>query len=189
LDVEHRFGKTYSVSGGGFLNRIDDLISQNIDPLTGHPFYTNSSPVETKGIEVELRAKWPGGLEGAISHTLQDSRNVVTREVLTNSPKQLAKVNLSVPVVQKKLFASADAQYVSERRTIAQTELGGFFVMNLTVFSRKIMERFDFSGGLYNLLNKPYAESGGLEHVQTSIPQDGRSFRIKLTYRPHLSAK
>jgi outer membrane receptor for ferrienterochelin and colicins len=78
---------------------------------------------------------------------------------------------------------------VSERRTIAQTDLGGFFVMNLTFFTRKITEKLDFSGGFYNLLDKRYADSGGLEHVQSSIPQDGRSFRIKLTYRPHLNAK
>ncbi|MBZ5540029.1 MAG: TonB-dependent receptor [Acidobacteriia bacterium] len=189
LGVEHRFGKTYYVSGAGFLNRIDDLIEQEEDLVTDRPVYTNSAPVQTKGIEVELGAKWPGGLEGAISHSLQDSRNVVTGDVLTNSPKQLAKVNLSVPLVKKKLFASVDAQYVSRRRTIAQTELGGFFIINLTFFTRKITEKFDFSGGFYNLLDKRYADSGGLEHVQTSIPQDGRSFRIKLTYRPHLRTK
>ena len=189
LDVEHRFGKTYYVSGAGFLNRIDDLIEQKIDPVTGRPSYTNSAPVQTKGIEFELGAKWPGGLEGAISHSIQDSRNVVTGDVLTNSPKQVAKMNLSVPLVRRKLFASVDAQYVSKRRTIAQTELGGFFVMNLTFFTRKITEKFDFSGGVYNLLDRRYAASGGLEHVQASIPQDGRSFRIKLTYRPHVSAK
>jgi outer membrane receptor for ferrienterochelin and colicins len=189
LDVEHRFGKTYHVSGAGFFNRIDDLIAQSIDPRTGRPLYTNSAPVQTKGIEIELGAKWPGGLEGAISDSLQDTRNVVTGDVLTNSPKQVAKVNFSIPLVREKFFASADAQYMSERRTIAQTELGGFFVLNLTFFTRKITEKFDVSGGLYNLFDKRYAASGGLEHVETSIPQDGRSFRIKLTYRPHLNAK
>jgi outer membrane receptor protein involved in Fe transport len=189
LDVEHRFSKTYYVSGAGFLNRIDDLIEQRIDPLTGLPIYLNSSPVQTKGIEWELGAKWANGWEGTLSHTLQDSRDVVTGAVLSNSPKQLAKMNLSIPVVQTRFFASLDAQYVSERRTIAQTDLGGFFVMNLTLYSHKLTDRLDVSGGVYNLFDKQYAESGGLEHVETSIPQDGRSFRIKLTYRPHLSAK
>jgi outer membrane receptor protein involved in Fe transport len=98
-------------------------------------------------------------------------------------------VNLSVPLVQNKLFASVDAQYVSKVRTIAQTELGGFFVMNLTFSTRKIMDKFDLSGGFYNLFDKRYADSGGLEHVQTSIPQDGRNFQIKLTYRPHVGSK
>jgi iron complex outermembrane receptor protein len=108
---------------------------------------------------------------------------------LTNSPKNLTKANLSIPLVRRKLFVSADAQYLSKSRTIAQTEAGGYFLMNLTIFSRRITEKFDFSGGLYNLLDKRYADSGGLEHVQVSIPQDGRSFRIKLTYRPRLNAQ
>jgi outer membrane receptor for ferrienterochelin and colicins len=189
LVVEHRFGKTYYATAAGFLNRIDDLIEQRRVPVTGQLFYTNSAPVQTKGIEFELGARWPSGLEGAISHTLQDSRSIATRDFLTNSPKQLVKANLSAPLLRKKVFASVDAQYTSERRTIAQTEMGGFLVINVTFFARKIGERFDFSAGFYNLLDRRYADSGGLEHVQSSIPQDGRSFRIKLTYRPKLGAK
>jgi len=189
LDVDHRFGKTYYVSGAGFLNRIDDLILQRIDPLTGRPFYTNSVPRQTEGIEFELGAKWPGGLEGAISHSLQDSRNVVSGRDLTISPKQLAKVNFSVPLVQKKLFASVEAQYTSQRKTIARTDLGGFFIMNMTLYSRRLWNDLDLSAGLYNVFDKRYADSGGLEHVQTSIPQDGRNFRVKLVFRPHLTAR
>jgi len=189
LDVEHRFGKTYRVSGAAFLNRIDNLIDHTLDPLTGAHVYTNSVPLETKGIEWEVGAKWTSGLEGTISHSLQGSRNIVTGEVRTNSPKQLVKVNLSVPLVHRKLFASVDAQYTSRRRTIAQTDLGGFFVLNVTLFARRFKEDFDVSAGLYNLFDKRYADSGGLEHVETSIPQDGRSFRVKLNYRPRWRSK
>lgn len=189
VDVERRFGKTYYVSGAGFLNQIDDLIQQSIDPLTGTPIYTNSTRVQSKGMEYELGAKWPGGLEGSISHTIQDTRCELTGVDLPNSPRQLAKANLSVPLIQKKLFAGVDAQYTSRTRTVAQTQLGGFFLVNVTVFSRKITEKIDFSGGLYNLLNKQYADSGSVEHAEASIPQDGRSFRIKLTYRPHVDSK
>src|SRR5207245_10227755 len=81
LYLEHRFGKTFYASGAGFLNRMNVLIVQGIDPATGRPVYTNSSPVQTKGMELELGARWPGGMEGTISHSLQDSRNVVTRDL------------------------------------------------------------------------------------------------------------
>jgi outer membrane receptor for ferrienterochelin and colicin len=189
LEVDHRFGKTYYASAAGFLNRIDDLIDQRIDPLTSNPIFLNSTPVQTKGIEWELGARWPNGMEGAISHTLQDSRDLVTGNVLTNSPKQLGKISLSIPMVRRRLFASVDGQYVSERRSVAQTDLGGYAVVNLTFFTRKLSENCDISGGLYNLFDKQYEESGGLEHRETAIPQDGRSFRIKLTYRPHLSGR
>ena len=189
VDLEHRFGNRYYVSGAGFLNQIDDLIAQSLDPVTGNPVYLNSTRVQTKGMEYELGAKWPGGLEGSISHTLQDTRDVVTGEDLPNSPRQLAKVNLSIPLMQKKLFASVDAQYTSRTRTVAQTELGGYFIMNLTVFSRKIAKKIDLSGGIYNLLDKRYADTGGLEDREVSIPQDGRSLGMKLTFRPYVNSK
>ncbi len=188
LDLEHRFTKIYYASGAGFLNRMDNVIEQGVSS-TGRPAYTNAGPAQTKGLELELGARWPGGLEGKISHSLQDSRTVVSGNALANSPKQLGKVNLSVPLGQRKVFASLEAQYTSRRRTIAQTNLGGFFVMNLTLFTRKLKQDFDLSAGLYNLFDKRYADSGGVEHVQTSIPQDGRSFRVKLTYRPRLRAR
>lgn len=188
-DLEHRLNKIYYVSGAAFLNRMNNVIEQAIDPATGHPVYTNASPLQTKGLELELGAQWPGGLEGTISHCLQDSRNVVGGTPLTNSPKQLAKANLSVPLIKKKAMAGLEAQYTSRRRTIAQTNLGGFFITNLTLFTRELKENMDVSASVYNLFDKRYADSGGLEHVETSIPQDGRSFRIKLTYRPWLRAR
>jgi iron complex outermembrane receptor protein len=189
LELEHRFGKTYRLLTAGFLNRMDNIIEQEVNPVFAYPVFSNSAPQQTKGLEWEFGAKWANGMEGLISHTVQDSRNLQTGAVMTNSPKQLIKMDLSVPLRQRKIFAGLQAQYVSVRRTIAQTELGGYLLLNATLYSRKLTEKFDISAGLYNLLDKRYAESGGLEHLETSVPQDGRSFRIKLTYRPHLSAK
>ncbi len=183
LDLEHQFRKRFHASASGFFNRIDGLIAQQVDPATGRPAYKNSGTVRGKGIELELAAKWPSGIEGAISYSFQSSRNLQTGDVLTNSPKQLAKANLSLPLVQKKLFASLQAQYTSTRRTLSQTDVGGFLVMNVTLFTKNLGKDFDVSASLYNLFDRRYAESAGLEHQQTSIPQDGRSFRVKLSYR------
>ena len=189
LDVEHRFGKTYYVSGAGFLNRIDELIVQGFDPATGNPSFSNSSPVQTKGIELELGAKWTNGIKGVVSDSVQDSSNVVTTNVLTNSPRHLAKMNLSVPLARTKFFAAVDAQYVSRRTTVAETVLGGYFVMNATFFTRQLYDRFEISGGLYNLFDRRYSESASIDEVETSIPQDGRNFRIKLTYRSRFNGR
>lgn len=189
LDVDHRFDKAFHVSLAGFLNRFDNLITPSIDNSTGKPIYLNSTPIQTKGIEFELGAKWQNGIEGVVSDSIQDSQNVSTGAVLTNSPRHLAKANFSVPISRTKLFVSADAQYVSTRRTVAQTTLGGYFITNFTFFTRKLGNHFDISGALYNAFNKQYAESGSLDTVETAIPQDGRSFRIKLLYRPQVEDK
>jgi iron complex outermembrane receptor protein len=37
------------------------------------------------------------------------------------------------------------------------------------------------SASVYNLFDKAYADPGGQEHVQDTIPQDGRSYRVKVT--------
>src|SRR6266550_3840264 len=140
-----------------------------------------SAPRELRG----FGAKWPAGMEWSLSHSIQDSRDLQTRDVLTNSPKQLSKANLSLPLARQKLFVNLEAQYTGERRTITGTELGGFLLVNATLLTKKLNKDFDFSASLYNLLNKQYSESGGTEHVQASIPQDGRSFRVKLVYRRH----
>jgi iron complex outermembrane receptor protein len=185
VDVAHRFGKTYFVTSSGFLNQIDGLIVPATDPATSNPIYSNSAQVQTKGIEYELGANWQNGVEGSISHTIQDSGNIVTGVDLANSPGQLAKANLSIPLLKQRLIVSVDGQYTGRTITVRRTELGGFFLVNLTVLSRKVTEKIDLSGSIYNLFNKQYANSGGLENREISIPQDGRSFRIKLTYRPH----
>jgi iron complex outermembrane receptor protein len=103
---------------------------------------------------------------------------------MTHSPRHLAKLNLSVPLVSKTLFASVDAQYMSARHTQAHVEVGGIVVMNLTVFARRLGKTVDISGGLYNIFDTQYVDPGVREHVQAGIPQDGRSARITLTYRP-----
>ena len=186
IDFDYRFERSFHLSAAGFLNRFDDLITPSIDSSTGKPIYLNSAPVQTKGIELELGAKWQNGIEGELSDSVQDSEQLPVRTTLTNSPRHLAKANLSVPIARTKFFVSADAQYVSARTTVAQTVLGGYFIANFNFFTRKLGNHFDISGGLYNALNKQYAESGSLYTVESSIPQDGRSFRIKLTYNPRV---
>jgi outer membrane receptor protein involved in Fe transport len=187
LDLEHRFGAKVAGTIAGYDNRITGLIEQQLDPATGATGFSNSGNIRSKGIELELRAKWPAGMEWTVSDSIQHSRDLQNGGVLTNSPKQLGKASLSFPLTRHGLFAGGEAQYTSERRTIAGTDLGGFLLVNATLLARKLHKNFDVSASLYNLLDKHYAESGGTEHVQASIPQDGRSFRVKLVYRPDAS--
>jgi outer membrane receptor for ferrienterochelin and colicins len=189
IDVDHSFKKSYAVSGAAFLNRFSELITPTTDPVTETPIFLNSGPIQTKGLELQFSAKWRNGMEGSISDSAQISQNSVTGAALTNSPKQLAKLNFSLPLVQSRLFISSDAQYISPVTTVAQTRLGGYFITNFNFFTRKLTDRFDISAGLYNAFNKRYAESGTIDTAETSIVQDGRSFRITLTYRPVIRAE
>lgn len=180
LEVDQNLGRQFTFTGAGFLNRMDDLITADLNPATGHVEYTNNDALRTKGLEFELSGKMRL-LQGKASYSLQNSRDPFSN-VITNSPHQLGKVNLSVPL-RRQLFASVEGQYTSRRSTVSGPVLGGFGVLNVTLLARHLGRRFDLSANVSNLLDKRYASPAGLEFNETSIPQNGRSFLVGLAYR------
>jgi iron complex outermembrane receptor protein len=180
---ERYFHKYTSLSASGFYNQIGGLVSQTTNPSTGLIHYSNLEEVHGKGLEFQLSEKRPSGWEGRLSYTVQASRSQLDNDTLTNSPKHLAKINLIAPLWSKKLFASFEGQEVSRRETVKETSLGGFFIANATFFSKDMFGRLQASASVYNLFDKRYADPAGNEFRQHSIPQDGRNFRVKLTYR------
>jgi iron complex outermembrane receptor protein len=67
--------------------------------------------------------------------------------------------------------------------TVQGQPAGGFAVVNLTLFSANLIKNVEFSGSVYNLLDRRYVDPASAFHVQDVIEQDGRTFRVKLTYR------
>lgn len=180
--VEHGLARHLHLAGSGYYNRINNLISQSVDPVTGDRVYRNLDRVSSRGLEFELSSKWLSGLEGRASYNLQRTSDRATGQVLTNSPLQLAKLGVIVPVLRGKLFASLDSWYMSRRRTLNGSSVGGFAVFNATLLSRNLGRHAELSAGLYNLFDKSYADPGSEEHVQDVLRQDGRNFRVKLMF-------
>jgi iron complex outermembrane receptor protein len=61
--------------------------------------------------------------------------------------------------------------------------LGGFAVFNATITGHILRKHLDLSASLYNALNTRYADPGRPEDPEDAIRQDGRTFRVKITYR------
>ena len=144
-------------------------------------------------MELSLDTFWSSGVHGRASYTFQETRDTATGEVLTDSPRHLAKLNLSVPLWKDKIFAGLEFQYVSKQSTTyldpltgnveAGADVGGYGVANLTLFSQNLAKGLDLSASVYNLLDRRHDDPSTPYHVQNSIEQDGRTFRVKLTYR------
>ena len=77
---EQYFAKNYRFTTSGYYYKINDLITQQVDPTDGLIVFKNTEQVEAKGVEFELGGKWASGLEGRLSYTLQETKNVQTRE-------------------------------------------------------------------------------------------------------------
>ena len=185
LVYEQQLGPHLRSTLSGFVNDMHNLI------VLESGSYTNYD-VEGKGVELGLQAFWAKGIRGRASYTLQRTHNTSLDQSLPDSPQHLFKFNLSVPLYKEKVFASAEFQYTSTRHSLftdpntGQTMVGadtpGFGVVNLTLFSQDIVRNLEFSASVYNLLDKHYGDPATRFHLQDIIEQDGRSFRIKLTY-------
>ena len=189
LVYEQGIGRYLRGSVSGFYNEMDNLI------VFESGTYTNFD-AEAKGLEVALEGKWPGGTMARASYTLESTHNRSSSLDLPDSPDHLVKFNLSVPVWEQKIFAGVEFQYTSSRDSFHNTTdangqpltvmgqtASGFAVVNLTLFSRNLLKNLEFSASVYNLLDKQYSDPATHFHKQDLIPQNGRSFRVKLTYR------
>ena len=181
--VEQQFGQHIRGIASFYRNDISDLISQRLDPGDGRIFFDNVDAVKAKGMELTVEGKWPTGLEGRVSYALQEARDTATDQILTNSPSNMAKLNLIVPLLQDKLFGGIETRYLSKRRTLAGNDTDAVFVTNLTLFSQRFVKGWEWSAQLSNIFNNKYADPGANDHVQDTIAQDGRTFWLKLKYR------
>jgi len=181
--VEHYLGSRFHVAATSFYYHINDLITQKTDSAgDGLLFYDNVDEINSRGLELEAEAKWRSGLQGRVSYTLQHTRNEMTGESLTNSPNNLVQFNLMMPLLKGAGSAGVEFQYVGARRTLAGQSVDGVFVPNITLVSRRLSRNLELSASMYNLTNTTYRDPGSEEHRQDSIVQDGRNFRVKLTY-------
>jgi len=166
----------------GYYYEIEELINLNLDPADGLLFFDNLDSVKAQGLELELEGRLGAGWEGRVSYSNQRVQDQQTGELLTNSPRHLAKLNLIVPLWRERLFLAMEEQYTSARKTLSGTTTGGYALTNLTIFGRKFLPGFKFSASIYNLFDKNYADPVSAAHLQTAIAQDGRTYRCKLSY-------
>jgi len=166
-----------------FLNQIKGLIGQTIDPVDELNYFLNADQVEVHGVELEVEGRWARGLRARLSYTYADARDKLTDQVLDNSPRHLGKANLVIPLWREKIFAGLEFQATSSRRTSQGNLSGAHHLVNATLYSREIVRGVDLSANLYNVFDRAYSDPVSTDFLQEVIPQDGRTFQLKLSAR------
>ena len=139
--------------------------------------FENRTALHGVGLEAELEARLPNGITGRVSHTYSRLHDQTTGQKVSNSPGQLSKLGVQVPIAW--LFLSVEGQYVGKRLTLDGGSIPGFFAPNVTLTS-PLGKRVGFAVSVYNAFNQSYSDPGGPEHVQASILQDGRTVMARL---------
>lgn len=179
---EQGLKKNLWFSTSAFYDWINGLITA--EPVGDQQIFGNLQDVKSAGLELEVRGQLPRGLEGTASYSFQQTKDRASNQFLSNSPRNLIKLSLTQPFLHKKLFASFDAQYRSRIQSLDSGTVSPFTVVNATLLGRNIGKHLDLSGSIYNLLDKSYFDPPSSANLQMPIQQDGRSFRIKLTWHP-----
>ncbi len=180
---EQKLPYRVNLSASTYYYHIKDLIDQQLDPGNGLIVYQNVRDVDALGLEFELQRRLESGFEIRVSYTLQRSVDAANHQELSSSPRHLLKGNIAIPLYQDKVMLGLEAQYNTDIWTLQGNRLGGPLLVNATLFTQKLVKGWELSASLYNVLGYRYSYLGGAEHTMDSIPQDGRSFRVKVTYR------
>ena len=182
---EKYFNNQWRFLAGAFYYKTRDLINLIIDPADGLGMFQNLSAVSAKGVEFEAERKWNNHAALKVSLTYQKVKDTDTGDSLSNSPKMLSKVTAKSPLFWQGIQAGFDLQYTAQRKTVVG-EVGGYPIANLTFLNQQLLKNLEISASIYNLFDKDYADPtpDDLATIGVdSLRQDGRNYRVKLTYR------
>lgn len=180
--LEHQFQPNFRITASVYQNEISNLISQVTD-TDGLDVFRNIGQFKSNGAEFEVERAWADDTRLRASYACQITRSEDGGMELENSPRHLAKLNYSMPLLGDAVRAGLEVQYTGRRKTLAGARAGGYAIANLTLLSHRLAEGLEVSASVYNLFDRHYADPGRPEHVQDLLEQDGRSFRIKAVYR------
>ncbi len=180
---EQYFSAHWHATVSIFQNDITDLIDNTSNSVTGKNGVANVCDARVRGASVEVEGKSDTGWMLRASYSRHQATDAQIGTRLINSPQDLAKLQLGIPLYGEKLSANIEFLYVGDRLTYQRQDSGTTWLMNATLFSHELAPGLDLSASIYNLLDQHYRVPGSINRLQDTIEQDGRAYRLKLTYR------
>ena len=165
-----------------FHYEIKDLIVSVQNPVNGVSQHRNLDLARSNGIEAGLELHWPGILRSSLSYSFQEAMEEATDKWLPNSPRHLFKLRGVAPVYEDKLFAAVSCRYMSERLDRDGATLDDVFLADIHLLAQNFYKGLNISFGVFNLFDREYSDPVSGDHLQTSVPQNGRSFWLKVGY-------
>jgi iron complex outermembrane receptor protein len=188
VDVQRRLGSPLMIGMSLFEYRLRDLIDQ-VDAGNGAVRFENIDASRAAGVELQLDALPSGPVTGRVAYAFQRVETDPSGETLTNSPQQIARFALA----SKGSFGirpAVEVRYESGRRTIAGPSTSAFTRTDLNVgysppslSSVRWLRGAELSLRVTNVFDISYATPGGVEHRQSAITQDGRTFLFRLDWQ------
>lgn len=168
----------------GFYENMEDLIDEVPDPATSLVQFVNHGRDRSRGLEFELQARRRSGWSGRASYTFAEAQDELQKIGLANSPSHLVKLNAAAPF-GKKARLGAELLYSSAEQSYQGARVSPWFLTNMTFSTRPLWGGLEFSAICYNLFDRQWASPPGPEMRLAQVPQDGRTFRVRMQYTFH----
>lgn len=176
LVLEHAPGVSQRWLWSIFHNDVRNLIVSTVDPVDGLGFFENIAGAEAIGSEVEWERRWLNGIRLKTSGSWQRVEDKQTGRLAMNSPRVLAKMQLSGPLCAGWRYG-LETLAAGPRQTL-KGQVPGYLVANLNLLSGTLLPGVQLSVGVNNLFDQKYFDPAGVEHQQLRLRQDGRVFRL-----------
>ena len=183
---EQYFARRARVQATVFFNAVRDLISQqagaNTSPLDDASFQ-NVEATSAQGVGVEAEARLTARVNLHGSYQFQQARLRGSESPLSNSPRHLSRAALTHRTAGGQLTSSTELLVVSRRLALDGTPSPAFALWNASVAAPLLLPHVTLQLDVRNILDHEYGDPGAEEHRQALIPQDGRTLRLRATWR------
>ena len=176
------FSPGFRTTLNGYYFRIDDLIDQRLDQQ-GSLVFRNIDRARAQGAELEVEKRWTAGIGLRANYALQRSIDGTTGQLLENSPRQLARLNVLLPLIGDRIVVGIEEQYTDRRKTVSGRSVDDYAVTNVTVLGRDAARTIEISLSCYNVFNTRFNDPVSIDVMPLDeLEQDGRTIRLKVTY-------
>jgi outer membrane receptor protein involved in Fe transport len=177
----------------------------NADGTQNFQYQNTNTPVEALGAEAEVRREWKEGWMVAASYAFQHSRYVVPSPSLgdllsqkqnpayrqvPNAPEHVASVTGAAPILARALVASTRLTFNSARwdrndqlndpitgaPAPPQGHTDPVVLWDIVLSGTEQRWGLSYAFGVYNAFDWRWSVPVSPEFLQTTIPQDGRTF-------------
>ncbi len=192
LALEHQLSRDFQLSSSVYSYRISKLLDPVTDPTDSLIQLRNIGSADAYGVELGLRALLSHGFSAFANYTYERTSGSDVDGQLSNSPLNMVKFGVWSSFLRH-FSGSAQMNYQSRRKTVNGTETGAFLLTDLQLQLEpksshpsafgSMLNRTLLSFRVRNLFDQSYSHPGGFEHAEDAIPQDGRTYQLKLSFR------
>ena len=176
--IERRLLRSWTLTLAGFDYRIQHVI-EAVTLDDGAQQYRNAGDIRTRGLETEISGKFRGLVECTASGVWQGAYAYEPAAWLANSPRQIDKLRLGMPL-GRRWFGSSSIEYISSRAAGLGGSLGGFVLVDAAA-TLHLGRRFDLVSGVRNLFDRRYQDP--IYCAVDRVAGEGRSAFLKLAVR------